>query len=154
MNLNEFFEKTYVERKSSGYSFQELRPHIVCGDGIQLSVQASDGHYCSPRINGRGPYSNIEVGYPSIRPPKTWRKYFDGEWQTPGFIGSLKRIWKKRSQIFYTLKQKDSSKRLLKHYLSFNDNATNSVYGYIPSILVEEFIIKHDGIDEKKTFKD
>lgn len=152
MNLNQFFEKTYkVEER---YNYQEIRPQITCKDGIHLSVQASDGHYCSPRRNGTGPYFEVEVGYPSIRPPKTWYKYFDGELQTLGLFGSLKRLWENRSMIFYTLKQKPFSKRMLKHYLSFQDNATDSVYGYIPSILVEDFINKHGGIDEKKTFKD
>jgi hypothetical protein len=38
---------------------------IECVDGTILSVQASYGHYCSPRSN-HGPYTEVEIGYPSI----------------------------------------------------------------------------------------
>jgi hypothetical protein len=45
-----------------------LTPKIVCNDGFRMSVQASDGHYCSPR-NNAGPYLELEVGYPSRNEP-------------------------------------------------------------------------------------
>jgi hypothetical protein len=48
-----------VERK-----YGRLVPHINCRDGLTLSVQASDGHYCSPR-DDFGPWVAVEVGYPS-----------------------------------------------------------------------------------------
>ena len=34
-----------------------------------MSVQASEGHYCRPR-NNFGPYSMVEVGYPSEAVPE------------------------------------------------------------------------------------
>ena len=37
---------------------------VVCEDGFQMSVQASEGHYCNPR-NDVGPYNEVEVGFPS-----------------------------------------------------------------------------------------
>ena len=37
---------------------------VVCGDGFNMSVQASESHYSEPR-NNTGPYSEVEVGYPS-----------------------------------------------------------------------------------------
>lgn len=37
---------------------------IKCADGLELSVQASVFTYCSPR-NNKGPYTHVEVGYPS-----------------------------------------------------------------------------------------
>ena len=40
------------------------RPHIVCADGATMSVQASKFTYCTPR-NNVGPYTHVEVGYPS-----------------------------------------------------------------------------------------
>lgn len=43
-----------------------IRPRVVCADGFSLSVQASGGHYCSPRED-RGPWWRVEVGYPSER---------------------------------------------------------------------------------------
>ena len=35
-------------------------PHIVCRDGTSPSVQASSGHYCSPRKD-TGPWDSVEV---------------------------------------------------------------------------------------------
>ncbi|WP_230670933.1 hypothetical protein [Rathayibacter sp. Leaf248] len=54
--------------------------HIDCADGFRLSVQAGNGMYCSPRPfftadeDFEGPYTAVEVGYPSER-PEPW-----GEW--------------------------------------------------------------------------
>ena len=39
---------------------------IECSDGFTMSVQAGRGAYCSPR-NDEGPYSEVEVGYPSSK---------------------------------------------------------------------------------------
>lgn len=82
---------------------------IVCKDGETLSVQASELHYSTPRQN-KGPYSEVEVGYPSVQPPETWKEFCE-DWDKP----------------------------------------TQTVYGYIPVNLVEEFIQAHGGIDISKT---
>ena len=37
---------------------------VKCADGFQVSVQASEFHYCTPRDN-EGPYSTFELGFPS-----------------------------------------------------------------------------------------
>src|ERR1035437_8342823 len=153
MKVNEFLALTVARIDiSSGHEFQKIRPQIVCNDGVRLSVQASDGHYCSPRMNGLSPYSQVEVGYPSVRPPEAWRQYFDGEWTKPGLIGWFQKVWKNKNMIVYTLKQKSPFKRMLHHYLGFQDNACDSVYGYIPIYLVDDFIDWHGGIDQDKTF--
>lgn len=39
-----------------------LNPGIKLVDGVELSIQASCGHYCSPRDND-GPYTKVEVAY-------------------------------------------------------------------------------------------
>ena len=52
---------------------------IHCKDGTRLSVQASQYHYCTPRAD-EGPYTRVEVGFPSITPPDSWREYCDGHW--------------------------------------------------------------------------
>ena len=50
--VNDFLKKTYkVKELSEHYEFVEVRPRIVCNDGFSLSVQASDGMYCQPRVN-------------------------------------------------------------------------------------------------------
>lgn len=56
-------------------------PRITAKNGVSLSVQASEDHYCSPREN-KGPYYEVEVGFPSIDPPDSWESYFDGCWDT------------------------------------------------------------------------
>ena len=59
------------------YESKDLAPWVTCGDGTTLSVQASHAHYCKPRTD-QGPYSHVEVGYPSVPPPETWEQYADG----------------------------------------------------------------------------
>lgn len=59
---------------------------IVCVDGFKLSVIAGAGAYCSPRpslhdgdvpVDFAGPFSQVEVGYPSERPEpwSEWERY-------------------------------------------------------------------------------
>ena len=43
----------------------KLNEKVVCADGFEMSVQAHEGAYCEPRINGASRYSSCEVGYPS-----------------------------------------------------------------------------------------
>ena len=38
---------------------------VVCADGFEMSVQANEGAYCSPRINDADRYESCEIGYPS-----------------------------------------------------------------------------------------
>ena len=46
--------------------FQPRRMSVVCKDGFAMSVQASEYHYCSPRVSGLGqPYTSVEIGFPS-----------------------------------------------------------------------------------------
>ena len=45
-------------------AYKPLRGRITCMDGFSMSVQASSAHVCIPR-DDRGPYSAVEVGYPS-----------------------------------------------------------------------------------------
>jgi hypothetical protein len=42
---------------------------VVCADGFEMSVQASSGHYCSPR-DDVGPYGTVEVGFPTAKDPQ------------------------------------------------------------------------------------
>ena len=144
--VNDFLVKTY---KPVYNTMSEIRPRIVCADGFTLSVQASNGHYCSPRVDYSEHYETVEVGYPSSRPPETWREYFDGEWQETGIFGYIARIIKNWSSIWYGIKTKDY--QYAKRFLSFSDNSTDSVYGYVPTDLVNDCIESHGGIDWEKT---
>ena len=70
MKINEYLEMTREEYSDLvDFEMLRIRPRIVCADGFDVSVQASDGHYCSPRLNV-GPYSSVEVGYPSSPIPE------------------------------------------------------------------------------------
>jgi hypothetical protein len=42
---------------------------VTCADGFSMSVQASSGHYCSPR-NDEGPWRLVEVCWPSADVPE------------------------------------------------------------------------------------
>jgi len=54
----------------------EPRPRIECQDGTTLSVQVGDYLYCTPR-NSEGPWTHVEVGFPDVIPPDSWKEYAD-----------------------------------------------------------------------------
>ena len=56
-------------------------PRLVLADGVSLSVQASKHSYSSPRDN-YGPYTKVEVGFPSETPPEAWKEFAE-EWDKP-----------------------------------------------------------------------
>lgn len=45
-----------------------FRPRITCKDGFSMSVQASRFAYSEPRED-QGPYTHVEVGFPSREVP-------------------------------------------------------------------------------------
>lgn len=49
-----------------------LLPRVVCADGFAVSVQASYGHYSTPRENA-GPWYAVELGYPTAPMPSLAR---------------------------------------------------------------------------------
>lgn len=51
--------------KMRAIGVQELRPRLCCNDGYSISAQASEFHYCTPRINGAQDYESVELGFPS-----------------------------------------------------------------------------------------
>lgn len=70
----EFLERLRASQSSGEYwrnawagilPMRQVRP-IVCADGLELSVQASSGHYCTPRKD-LGPWTMVEVGFPTQR---------------------------------------------------------------------------------------
>ena len=49
----------FLKKYNNGY----LRPMAVCADGFCLSIQASEMHYCSPRVNlASCEYTKVELG--------------------------------------------------------------------------------------------
>lgn len=59
MNVRQFLAITFDAKKE-----YLVRKPIFCNDGFNVSVQASNGHYCSPRIN-TDKYLSVELGFPS-----------------------------------------------------------------------------------------
>ena len=43
----------------------DILPRAKTADGFEISIQASQYHYCCPRITFDGPYTAYELGYPS-----------------------------------------------------------------------------------------
>ena len=67
MNINQYLEKHKNIEERSRLLWRDNAPRVVCADGFVMSVQVSQSHYCSPRINDAGYYDSVEVGYPSER---------------------------------------------------------------------------------------
>lgn len=61
-----------------------INKKTICQDGVALSIQASERHYCTPR-NNQGPWTHVEVGFiedkndQTFTPPNEWAQYADGE---------------------------------------------------------------------------
>ena len=49
-------------------------PRLILADGASLSVQASKYMHSSPR-DDKGPYTKVEVGFPSETPPEAWKEF-------------------------------------------------------------------------------
>jgi len=77
-----------IEVMAGGYEHKSISKVVICKDGTQLSVQGSTTHYSSPR-NNHGVYYEMEVGFPTVAPPETWAKHFDGDWESGDLTGSV-----------------------------------------------------------------
>ena len=63
-SCNEYIKKTYKNLRSNK-CVAFIRSKIQCNDGFSISIQASACHYCNPRATFEGPYTELELGYPS-----------------------------------------------------------------------------------------
>lgn len=64
-----------VKQRCGGHiTSKPMKDPLVCADGAQVSIQASSGHYCTPRLD-YGPYTTVEAGFPSVPPPASWLPY-------------------------------------------------------------------------------
>lgn len=63
--INAYFRKTRdISELGDGSTFQRVRPKVVMKSGLELSIQASQFHYCHPRLDEAEFYSQVEVGFP------------------------------------------------------------------------------------------
>jgi hypothetical protein len=58
MKITDFINQTNFDK-------HHMSPRIICNDGFEISVQASEFHHCSPGKNNLDYYTQFEVGYPS-----------------------------------------------------------------------------------------
>jgi hypothetical protein len=61
----------------AGWSSRRPVRALVCADGFEISVQASDTHYCTPRDN-YGPWYEVECGFPT-QPVPSLAEWKDGD---------------------------------------------------------------------------
>lgn len=61
---------------------QGVVDEIVCRDGFRMSVQASAGHYCTPRADV-GPYTAFEVASPRYADNRPYRNNSWGRQAAP-----------------------------------------------------------------------
>lgn len=69
MTLNEFMNHGRDDRTKqiAGMTLMDKTPTLLCADGFRISVQASEYHYCEPRVSlaDATGYESFELGYPS-----------------------------------------------------------------------------------------
>ena len=76
MTVKEFIKRTHINNQGyKGMKEPLFRPVVFCKDGFNVSIQASEFHYCTPR-EFTDKYSRVEIGYPSLRVPE-FSKYID-----------------------------------------------------------------------------
>jgi len=72
-------EMTYNELYLEQIPVEPVKPSIVCADGFWMSVQAGEGHYCSPRQSltkqARYGYTAVEVMLWDQEAPDAWQEY-------------------------------------------------------------------------------
>ena len=126
-------EGTYMEGISTDLGqWKNLADAIICVDGETLSVQGSKTHYCSPRTN-EGPYTALEVGFPSVSPPYTWAEYFEGNFPRPHGL-----LYKRFNKLLNSIPGVSIPS-------PEEDDPTSSVYCYVPVFVVRNFIKAHGG---------
>ena len=64
MNINEFIQKYRTVKKIIPGMTSSHTPHVVCKDGFEMSVQAGQSLYSTPK-DVASKYKNAECGFPS-----------------------------------------------------------------------------------------
>lgn len=63
------------------HGYRHTLPQVVCSDGTGLSIQAGKLLYSTPRSD-TGPWTAVEVGFPTVVPPDSWQQYSEN-WEDP-----------------------------------------------------------------------
>ena len=64
MNINQ-----YIREYSTIQMEMQVCPLIYCTDGFNMSVQAGETHYSTPKKHNADHYESVEIGFPSVEEP-------------------------------------------------------------------------------------
>jgi len=64
MKINEFIQKYRVVEKLVPGMTRTVTPHVICNDGFEMSVQAGQCLYSTPKDDADH-YEEAEIGFPS-----------------------------------------------------------------------------------------
>jgi len=106
-----------------------LRENIICVDGFKFSVQASEGHYCEPRIN-QNLVTDFYTDYTGI-------KEYDEK---------VMNVHYTHLECGYPSVKEDLLMPYLDCYDPDDSNDWNYIYITVPARVVMDVIIKHGGI--------
>lgn len=62
-----------------------MRRKAKCADGFEVSIQASEFHYCQPRDNS-GQYWEVELGFPTSHPGEEVAAFAEDENDLTGTV--------------------------------------------------------------------
>lgn len=60
--------------QKSGEKHLKMKTLYSADGQLDMSVQASREHFCTPQTD-EGPYTHVEVGFPSLKPPEAWKAF-------------------------------------------------------------------------------
>ncbi len=60
----DIIQNMLCDREPDEFGFMPRVPRVQCKDGFSMSIQAGESLYSDPQLNV-GPYSEVEVGFPS-----------------------------------------------------------------------------------------
>lgn len=120
MTLKEFIQLTNKPGivKINDIDVNAVRPHIICGDDSEISVQASTFHYCCPRLNNQDVYENYEV-------------MFYGDIDLQEMLTKTPKKYKDAIQYLIDDGSIDSGENVVSH---------------VPHDILEKYILAHGGI--------
>ena len=64
MKINEFIQKYRKVEKPAPFMTRSYNPHVICNDGFEMSVQAGQSLYSTPK-DDVDHYEEVEIGFPS-----------------------------------------------------------------------------------------
>jgi hypothetical protein len=81
--MNEWLQLALIEHlEGTTLRMRKPLPRMICKDNkLKLSVQSGEHLYSRPRKDGAKTWTHVEVGFPTVSPPESWSKYFDGDWE-------------------------------------------------------------------------